>query len=138
MSTSEFVDRFREVSAAATGIRAYLPGEMVDAWKQVVDVSLDGYDDSLDEYASDLGVRGSLEAVLHDPELQKHPELTWVREQVAETDRRFRMMLQDEPIPRLADWPWWESHPPRYAGPELAADYLARYGVHVDVGENAR
>ncbi|HEX8346950.1 MAG TPA: hypothetical protein VF657_19765 [Actinoplanes sp.] len=31
--------------------------------------------------------------------------------------------------------PWWESHPPRYAGPELAADYLTRYGVRVGVRE---
>lgn len=138
MSTSEFVAQFRKASATATGIRAYLPGEMVDAWKHTVDGYLDGYDDPLDEYYYGLGIRGSLEAVLRDPEMQHFPELNWVREQVTEADQRFRTMLQDEPVPRLADLglPWWESHPPRYAGPELAAEYLSRYGVHVEVREN--
>ncbi|MET7667448.1 hypothetical protein [Micromonospora luteifusca] len=135
MNTRDFVAQFRAVTGAARARRAYLPGEMVDGWKAVVDACLAGYEESLEEYISDLDIRRSLEAVLNHPELQQYRELTWVREQVAESDRRFRAMLQDEPIPHLAGWPWWESHPPRYAGPELAADFEANYGIHVDVRE---
>ncbi|RZU51481.1 hypothetical protein EV385_3310 [Krasilnikovia cinnamomea] len=136
MTTPDFVERFRQASAAATGRRAYLPGEMLSRWEQVVDFVVEGYDDCLDEYFFDLGVRGSLDAVLRDPELQQYPELTWVREKLAEIDDRFRACLRDEPIPRLLDYPWWESHPPRYAGPQLAADYLTTYGVTVEIREN--
>ncbi|MEU4474987.1 hypothetical protein [Micromonospora sp. NPDC023888] len=135
MSEGEFVSRFRAVTAGPHGQRGQLPGGMVDCWQAVVDACLAGYDDSLEEYDADLGVRRLLEAVLNHPELQRYRELSWVREQVAESDRRFRAMLRDDPIPHLAHWPWWESHPPRYAGPELAADFQARYGIHVQVRE---
>ncbi|MEV7987402.1 hypothetical protein [Micromonospora sp. NPDC085948] len=135
LSEGAFVSLFRAVTAGSNRHSGHLPGGMVDRWRAWVDACLAGYDDSLEEYTADLGARGSLEVVLNHPELQEYPEMGWVREQVAESDRRFRAMLRDDPIPQLAGWPWWESHPPRYAGPELAADFQASYGVHVDVRE---
>lgn len=133
MTTEQFIQEFRRASEAATGRRAYLPGEMVEAWEQVVDFCYAGYDDCLDEYIFDLGVRGSLDVVLRDPGLQEFSELRQIQHEVARIDDRFRSILQDEPISGLADWPWWESHPPRFAGAELAADFLDRYGVSVEV-----
>jgi len=136
MSEPEFAELFRKASAEATGGRAYLPGEMVDQWNDVVGLIEDGYGDSLDEYVSDLGIRRSIEATLDSDLLTGRTELTWIREHVAAVDERLRGLLQGEPLPRSDGLPWWQRFPPRYAGPELAADYLSSYGVRVDVHEN--
>lgn len=118
-----FVGRFRTLSGGA------LPGETLDRWRQVVEDCRDGYEDCPAEYDHDLGVRRTIAVVLADAEMRRCPELDWFREQVAEIDLGFRALLQDVPDPRRVGRPWWESCPPRCAGPELAAGFLEILGV---------
>lgn len=135
MTGPNFAELFRVASAEATRGRARLPFEMLDQWRGAVDVVRAGYCGPLEEYFNDLAIRWSIGATLDSDLLAERPELGWMRVHVAATDERLRALLQDEPLPRSAGQHWWERFPPRYAGPELAADFRSYYGVHVDVHE---
>jgi hypothetical protein len=126
--TNVFVQRFRAATA-----QGHLPTTLIAAWAQVVERCETGYDDNLDEYRFDVGIRDSIEGVLSDGPLQECPQVDWVREQVAALDLRFRALLQDDVVmPHPYDDPWWHRHPLRHAGAEAAAEY-ARFGIDVDV-----
>jgi hypothetical protein len=128
ISTDVFVQRFR----AATSAR-HLPTTLIAAWAQIVERCEAGYDDNVDEYRCDLGVRDSIEGVLRYGPLQECPQMGWVREQVAALDLRFRALLQEDVVvPDPVVGPWWHRHPLRYAGAEAAAGY-AGYGIDVEV-----
>ncbi|MEU7756481.1 hypothetical protein AB0B57_13395 [Micromonospora sp. NPDC049101] len=126
----EFVERFAEV----TGGRR--PTGYVEGWEQFVGFCEDGYDDVLDEYWNDLSVRHAIETVLTDERLRGFPQMGWVRERVEAADERFRAVLSEQPMPGLADRPWWEAHVPAFVGPVLAAELWDSYGISVEVRES--
>ncbi|RLP93242.1 MULTISPECIES: hypothetical protein [unclassified Micromonospora] len=126
----EFVERFAEV----TGGRR--PTGYVERWEQVVELCEEGYDDNLDEYWFDLGVRHGIERVLTDERLHGFPQLGWFREQVRELDERFRAVLSEQRMPARRELPWWEAYVPAWAGPVLAAELWSSYGVRVEVRES--
>ncbi|MDG4778646.1 hypothetical protein O7614_03170 [Micromonospora sp. WMMD961] len=129
-----FAERFQAV-VASTGARPRLPGELLAQWAQFVEFCEEGYDDNLDEYDNDLTVRDLIERVLNAPALEGVPELRWMREQVAESDERFRALLGSEPLPFEVPRPWWRARLPRYGGAEMVDDARRRYGVRVELSE---
>jgi len=126
--TNVFVQRFR----AATS-QGYLPTTLIAAWAQIVERCEAGYDDNLDEYRFDVGIRDSIEGVFSDGPLQQCPQMDWVRERVSALDLRFRALLQEDVVmPNPFAAPWWHRHPLRHAGAEAAGEY-AGYGIAVEV-----
>ncbi|HLL67055.1 MAG TPA: hypothetical protein VK453_15330 [Micromonosporaceae bacterium] len=129
-----FVHLFREAAATSSN-RSWLPGDLIEAWDQFVTFCADGYHDNIYEYTNDLHVRDTIEAVLRNEPLRERSEMVWFQEQVEQVDIRFRALLQEHQLVGPPERPWWRRHPPKYAGAELAADYLADHGVHVEVRE---
>ena len=126
--TNVFVQRFRAVTS-----QGYLPTTLIAAWAEIIERCEAGYDDNLDEYRNDVGIRDSIESVFSNEPLQECPQMGWVREHVAALDLRFRALLQQDVVmPGPLVDPWWHRHPLRYAGADAAAEY-ARYGIQVQV-----
>jgi hypothetical protein len=111
--------------------RGRLPGELLAEWERMIQFCEEGYDDTIDEYHNDLAVRDVIESVLASKQLQVHEELAWFREQVAALDERFRALVQPDLVVGQPGTAWWHRHPPRWAGPELAADFQSLHGVTV-------
>lgn len=133
MTAKEFVDRFLEVQREHGSRQPLLPATMIDAWRDFVDECTRGYGWNIYEYDNDLGIRAALERALRDEGLAEMPELAWVRRDVEEIDQRFRGLLSHVRLPHRTHW--WELHPPRAAGVELASDFKAQHGIDLDVVE---
>ena len=115
----------------SVGSRLSTPSEVVGAWLGFVEECEVGYGDNIYEFDNDLSVRSLIEKVLGDPRMSDYPQLGWVREEIAAIDARYRALLGEEEV--RPSHPWWEARVPRFAGEEVAADLMARYGVTVDV-----
>lgn len=132
----EFVNRFLELQRETGYRRALTPTEAVGAWEHVVENVRESYHMGIDEYRNDLFHRARLGLVLHDEQLVEMPQMARVREQVERIDTIFKELLAPEPLPHWQpDDKWWKTHPPRYAGPELAEDLHAQYGIQIEVRE---
>ena len=132
-----FVEAFRLVAGGLRG-RLSLPTGLVEAWEGFVDECAEGYDDNLDEFDNDVGIRDAVELVVTDDRLRDFPQMAWVHDRVRAADERFRALLQERELTSALPLPWWRLHPLRYAGAELVADLHARYGVRLDLPERGK
>lgn len=129
MTTAEFLERFAQVA----GSRMKLPTALIGAWDQFVESCEAGYGDILDEFTFDRSVRDRIAVALQDEGLREFEQMRWVEEQIRAIDGRYRKLLLDQTV--FEGRPWWKATFPRYAGPQMAAELLATYGLTVAVRE---
>lgn len=127
---AEFVRAFDRALTAAGSWERGGPTGVIERWGGFVRECEEGY---LKEFHFDLSVRQLIETLRRDPELLRFRELDWVWVEIAAIDERYRALS----LPKAAVYPgpWWEGGIPRKAGPKLAAEFLALYGVRVEVVE---
>lgn len=129
--TREFLEAFRDTARSLGSWRLLTPTDVVGSWQGFVEQCEEGYADNIYEFHNDLSVRGLITKLLESPGLRDYEQMSWVREQIAAIDDRYRALLLEPDV--RPGHPWWEARVPRVAGEELAADFKARYGVNVDV-----
>ncbi|MFC9693328.1 hypothetical protein ACFTSF_32565 [Kribbella sp. NPDC056951] len=130
-ATRDFLAAFRETAESSGSGRRLTPTVVVGSWRLFVELCEEGYDDNIEEFDNDLSVRGLIERILQSPTLRGYEQMGWVRAEIEALDARYAALLVD--LERRADGGWWERGIPRLAGPELAGDLAARYGVDVQV-----
>ena len=101
---------------------------LLDEWREFVDGCEAGYPWNVYEYHNDLAVRDRIAASLDEMAPAE-------RAQVAETDARFRALLQPGVQVGPEEDPWWHRGVLRYAGPALAGELKEWFHVDVEIRE---
>jgi len=129
---ARFLETFRDVVISGGWTQLTSPTDMAGGWKGFVAQCEEGYSDNIYEFRNDLSVRNLIEEILGSPDLAEFQhQFQWIRAEVDTIDERYRQILLEVDVE--PGKPWWEARIPRLAGEELAADFLSRYGVSVEV-----
>jgi hypothetical protein len=130
--TKDFVVRFRQVVVRQGWKPDVSPVQVIERWKQLVELVEEGYPDNIYEYSNDLAIRDLIETLLHDEQLREFEQLAWFRDQVRGLDTRFAAVLAPDPVDSTPGTPWWRARVPAHAGAELAGDIKSTYGRTVN------
>jgi hypothetical protein len=101
---------------------------LLDEWRDFVQACEAGYEGNVYEYHSDLSARDRLQACIDEGDAD-------LAAQVAETDERFRALLQPGVQVGPEEDAWWHRGVLRYAGPDLACELKDWFQAEVEVRE---
>ena len=130
-TTRRFVERIQQIALARGRRDPVLPGSLLSAWELMVDECTTGYESDLSEYLNDLSVRGLLQSVLDDPDIQAGDEHAWFAAEVQRIDSGFRDVLHDGPAVRPGDSHWWNRRVPSVGQQEFVDGVRERYSVEL-------
>ncbi|WP_411151036.1 hypothetical protein [Streptomyces sp. A30] len=130
-TTRRFVERIQQIALHRGWRDPVLPGSLLSAWELMVDQCATGYESDLSEYLNDLSVRGLLQSVLDDPDIQACDEYAWFAAEVQRIDGGFRDVLHDGPVVRRGDFYWWNRRVPSFGQQEFVDDVRERYSVEL-------
>ncbi|MBB4944791.1 hypothetical protein F4556_000326 [Kitasatospora gansuensis] len=120
-----------EIAKSAGWQRFQSCDDFVNAWISFVDQCASGYDMSIYEYENDLAVRTAIQILLVDGRMRRLEGFEEFELRVQRTDEYFKGLLQDGIETRDQKDFWWQRGVPKFAGAELADDFMNLFGVSV-------
>lgn len=128
---TDFLERFEEFVGASGWRTLPSPSDLVEQWREFVEICAEGYSSTIYEYENERSVRDLLDKALYDPVLRKYPEIESLREVVGEIDRRFREECRGDVTMAHSEAPWWQRCVPKRAEGEFADDLRSELGIDV-------
>jgi hypothetical protein len=104
------------------------------AWNDFVDNCLEGYDDSLFEYESEIWVRWGIQQAIEDEELRNCEGFHSFSVAVQQADEVFKSVATANlPAESVSGSYWWSVIVPRYGGKEFVSDLRRERGIVIPV-----
>ncbi len=129
VAPSEFLQRFEEFVGASGWRTVMSPSELVEQWREFVDVCAEGFSSTIYDYRNERSVRDLLQKAFDDPVLRGYSELGSIREAVEEIDSRFAEECRAGVAMAREEAPWWHRCVPRKAAGDFADDLRAQFGM---------
>ncbi|MCP4088094.1 MAG: hypothetical protein GY745_24080 [Actinomycetia bacterium] len=129
MARSEFLQRFEEFVGASGWRTVMSPSELVEQWREFVEICAEGFSSTIYDYTNERSVRDLLQKAFDDPVLRDYSELGQIREAVETIDRRFARECRAGVAMAGVEAPWWHRCVPREAVGDFADDLRAQFGI---------